>query len=92
MPILEEASVELMTYRSHVKLVDDPEDYFVRQGLGWQIYKDNEGLILEHTGGGIGFSTTMQIRPEKKLGFILFANDTKCEGWRIIQLASGLDW
>lgn len=89
---LSEEAVELMTHESHVKLAEDPEGYFVRQGIGWQIYKDDDGLILEHTGGGIGFNTIMQIHPEKNLGFILFANDTKCEGWRIIQLASSLNW
>lgn len=90
--ILSEESVEVMTHESYVRLVDDPEDYFVRQGIGWQIYKDDSGLILEHTGGGIGFSTIMQIHPDRKLGFILFSNNTKCEGWRILQLASGLNW
>lgn len=57
--ILSEESVNVMTYESHVKKIDNPETYFVRQGIGWQIYKDNDGLILEHTGGGIGFNTIM---------------------------------
>ena len=91
--ILPEEYVHKMTHENYMKLADNPADYFVRHGIGWQIYKNNDaGLILEHTGGGIGFSTIMQIQPERDIGFILFANSTNCEGWRIIQLASGLDW
>lgn len=90
--ILSEESIDVMTNESHIKSIDDTEDFFVRQGIGWQIYKNDSGLILEHTGGGIGFSTIMQIQPERELGFILFSNNTKCEGWRIIELASDLNW
>lgn len=90
--ILSEASIDRMSYDSYIKLIDDPETYFTRQGIGWRIFKDNDGVILEHTGGGIGFNTIMQIRPEKDLGFILFTNDTAGESWKIIQLASDLKW
>ena len=90
--ILSEESVDIMTYESHIKKIDDPKPYFIRQGIGWQIYKDDDGLMLQHAGGGIGFNTIMQIHPDKKLGFILFSNNTNCEGWKIIQLASTLNW
>jgi len=90
--ILSEESTDLMTYDSYAKLEDNPEAYFVRQGMGWRIYKDDDGVILEHTGGGIGFNTIIQIRPEKKIGYILFSNDTAVEGWRIIQMVSNLNW
>ena len=90
--ILTEKSVNRMTTESHIRQVNDKHKYFVRQGLGWQIYKDRGQLMLQHAGGGIGFSTIMQIYPDEKLGFILFSNDTKCQGWRILQLAAKLNW
>lgn len=90
--ILSEKSLAIMTYDSYMKKIDDPGIEFGRQGIGWQIYKGPDGLIIQHSGGGIGFNTVMEIHPDKKLGFVLFSNDTKCEGWRIVQLASGLNW
>ena len=90
--ILSAQSIDTMTNKNHSKMKNDPKTYFVRQGIGWQIYKDKKGLTLQHTGGGPGFSTIMQLYPGEKLGFILFTNDSKCEGWKIIQLAAKLKW
>ena len=90
--ILQEQSVSQMTNESHIQQVGVEYPYFIRQGIGWQVYKDRSELMLQHSGGGIGFNTVMQIYPDEKVGFILFSNDSKCEGWRIIQLASSLNW
>jgi CubicO group peptidase (beta-lactamase class C family) len=90
--ILSAESVKQMTTESHIKKVDDPFPYFVRQGFGWQVYKDRGGLMLRHEGGGIGFNTIMQIYPDEKLGFILFSNDVKCEYWQIIKYVASLNW
>ena len=90
--ILSKESIDVMTYAGYVKAkVDDPELYR-RQGLGWQVYKDGDRLMVKHEGGGLGFSTVLQLYPEEKLGFILFTNDYKCQGWRIVNLASRLKW
>ena len=48
--------------------------------------------MITHDGGGLGFSTIMQLYPDKKLGFVLFTNDVTCEGWRILNLAATLNW
>lgn len=90
--ILSVKSVSKMTNESHIQSAKEAYTYFVRQGIGWQVYKDRGGLMLQHSGGGIGFNTIIQIYPDENLGFILFSNDTKCEGWKIIQLASSLNW
>ena len=90
--ILSAQSVDTMTNESHVKMKNDPTTYFTRQGIGWQIYKDKGELVLQHTGGGLGFSTIMQLYPNEKLGFILFTNDVTCKGWKIINLAAKLKW
>ena len=89
--ILTQQSVKKMTCDNYMKKASYKYSYYVRQGLGWQIYKDKHGLMLQHSGGGLGFSTIIQLYPEEKLGFILFSNDTYCKGWKIVKLASDLD-
>jgi len=90
--ILQEQTVYQMTNESYIQKNGEDHTSYFRQGIGWQINKDRDKIVLQHTGGGIGFSTIMQIYPDRNLGFVLFSNDTKCEGWRIIQLASELNW
>lgn len=92
--ILSERSIKLMTNDSHVAVANDRGDYFFRQGIGWQVFKEKSGYKLQHTGGGPGFYTIMQIYPDDNLGLVLFCNDTNIEryGWEILHLAADLNW
>jgi CubicO group peptidase (beta-lactamase class C family) len=92
--ILSEKSITQMTNDSHVAKINDKVSYFRRQGIGWQIYKERDGYKLEHTGGGPGFYTIMQVYPSDKLGLILFCNDVMLSkyGWKILRLAANLNW
>jgi D-alanyl-D-alanine carboxypeptidase len=90
--ILSEQSVTTMTTESYIAKAAKQYTYFIRQGIGWQIYKGRGGLMLQHGGGGLGFITSMRLYPDEKLGFILFTNDTKSESWRILDLAARLNW
>ncbi|MCX2718644.1 serine hydrolase domain-containing protein [Lentiprolixibacter aurantiacus] len=92
--ILSEESIDLMTNHSHVAEADDEGLYFFRRGIGWHIFKEKGGYKLEHTGGGPGFFTIMQIYPADNLGLVLFCNDITLEnyGWKILQLGAGLNW
>jgi D-alanyl-D-alanine carboxypeptidase len=90
--ILSEQSATTMTHESHIGKAKKQYSYFIRQGIGWQIYKGRGGLMLQHGGSGMGFITLMQLYPDEKLGFILFTNDTKSEPWRILDLAAKLNW
>lgn len=92
--ILSEESVRLMTYDSHVAEANDEGSFFFRQGVGWQVFKEKSGYKLQHTGGGPGFYTIMQIYPNDKLGLVLFCNDVTFEkyGWRVLRLGADLNW
>jgi CubicO group peptidase (beta-lactamase class C family) len=90
--ILTEQSIVTMTHDSHIEMKAHKPNYFFRQGIGWQIYKGRGEYALQHDGGGFGFSTIMRLYPDEKLGFILFANDGNCKGWRILNLADKLEW
>ena len=92
--ILSEESIELMTNNSHVKEANDEGAYFFRRGIGWHIFKEKSGYKLEHTGGGPGFFTIMQIYPSDNLGLVMFCNDVTLEkyGWKILQLGANLNW
>jgi D-alanyl-D-alanine carboxypeptidase len=63
-----------------------------KQGIAWQVYADKGRFMIKHDGGGLGFSTVMQMYPDEQLALVLFANDATCESWRIVNLAAGLDW
>jgi CubicO group peptidase (beta-lactamase class C family) len=90
--ILSPESVALMSHESYMKGKGAEPAYYVRQGLGWQVYQSRGGMMLRHEGGGLGFSTSMQLYPDEKLSFVLFSNDTKCECWRIMNLVASLKW
>jgi len=92
--ILSEKSIRLMTNNSHVSKVDDKASYYNSQGIGWQVYKEKSGYKLEHTGGGPGFYSIMQIYPNDNLGLILFCNDITFEkyGWKVLRLGANLNW
>lgn len=81
-----------MNHEGYMKAKEDDPNIFRRQGLGWQIYNDRNQLMLKHEGGGLGFSTIIQLYPEKNLGFIIFTNEVKCDSWRILNLATTLEW
>jgi D-alanyl-D-alanine carboxypeptidase len=90
--ILSQETVTMMTHQGHIKgKANDPRSNRL-QGIGWQIFNDNGQLMIKHEGGGLGFSTDMQLYPDKKLGFVLFTNDVTCKGWEILNLAATLNW
>ena len=88
--ILSEQSVALMTNESHIKKKKNP-DSGRAQGIGWQV-SNNNGIVLEHTGGGLAFHTMMRLYPGQDFGFVLFTNSTRREARKIIDLAAGIDW
>jgi CubicO group peptidase (beta-lactamase class C family) len=89
--ILSPVSISRMTREGYIKRVNDTS-INRWQGIGWQIYDDKGLLILRHSGGGPGFSTEMQLCPDKKLGFVLFTNDATCESWKILKSATKVNW
>jgi CubicO group peptidase (beta-lactamase class C family) len=90
--ILSKESVTLMTHESYIKAKKDDPLVYRRQGIGWQIYRNSGRLVISHDGGGIGFSTKIELFPEENLGFILFTNNTICDCSEIINLAANLKW
>lgn len=92
--IISDKSIGIMTNDSHVSRVDDKAAYYNSQGIGWQVFKEKSGYKLEHTGGGPGFYTIMQIYPGDNLGLVLFCNDVTLEkyGWKILNLGANLNW
>lgn len=92
--ILSEQSIKQMTHNSHVAEANDEGMYFFRRGIGWHIFKEKNRYKLEHTGGGPGFFTIMQIYPNDNLGLVMFCNDVTLEkyGWKILQLGANLNW
>lgn len=88
--ILSDSSVATMTYKSHVTLEKNKKSIYQEQGIGWKIY-NKDGLMLEHTGGGLAFHTVMRLYPDKKLGFILFTNSTKRKAQGILDLVATLN-
>jgi CubicO group peptidase (beta-lactamase class C family) len=89
--ILSPVSISRMTREGHIKRANDTTKNRW-QGIGWQIYDDKGLLILRHSGGGPGFSTEMQLCPDKKLGFVLFTNDVTCESWKILKSTTKVNW
>jgi D-alanyl-D-alanine carboxypeptidase len=94
MCILSEKSVDLMTHEGYVAKLKSRSTNFHRRGIGWQVYKDNMGIKLEHAGGGPGFYTIMEVYPDGNLGLVLFCNDVTISsyGWKILRLAANLKW
>jgi CubicO group peptidase (beta-lactamase class C family) len=92
--ILSPESLRNMTYSGYSKIKGDDTSIYRRQGIGWQIYgrPGSDRWVLTHDGGGPGFCTKIQLYPDEKLGFILFANDDTCEPWKIVKLAAAIKW
>ena len=90
--ILSPKSVQSMLHDSYMKAEHDDPAVFRRQGLGWQIYDHNGRFMIRHEGGGVGFSTIMQLYPDENMGLVLFTNDFTCPCRKIMNLASVLDW
>ncbi|MCP4361178.1 MAG: beta-lactamase family protein, partial [Chloroflexi bacterium] len=93
--ILSEESVSMMTHESHIVPGDTPDaaafdEMF--QGLGWAVVPTGNSFYLTHSGGGPGFSTNMQLYPDRNLGLVIMANGTYLDRDRILDLAASLDW
>jgi D-alanyl-D-alanine carboxypeptidase len=84
--ILSPASISRMTHEGYIKRGTR------WQGICWQVYDDGGQPMLKHSGGGPGFSTEMQLYPDKKLGFVLFTNDVTCETWKIMNTVTKVHW
>ncbi len=89
--ILDSSSISTMTHDGYVSPKDGRSSNRW-QGIGWQVHIDSGRTVLRHSGGGPGFSTEIRLFPERRLGFILFANDATCEPWNIVRLAERLEW
>ena len=73
----------------------------VKHSLGWMVWPDGDRLRIMHPGGvPMGFSATMQLFPQEKLGVILHGNEwaygVSFRGSSIMDsiahLAASLDW
>lgn len=85
--ILSEQSISMMTNEYYIQSGEK-----AYQGIGWQVYEEDDRKILQHIGGGIGFNFVMQVHPEKNLGFILFSNSTLNNCWEILQSVTTYNW
>jgi CubicO group peptidase (beta-lactamase class C family) len=90
--ILSEESVHKMTYTGFIKNANDDPNNFSKKGIAWMVNRSPDRFIISHTGGGLGFNTTLQIYPEEKLGVVVLSNDTKCKAWQIGDLAASIKW
>jgi D-alanyl-D-alanine carboxypeptidase len=95
--ILSQESITRMTYEGYMNGKQEDPQFNRKQGIGWQVYNPKGGtakgrFVITHEGGGIGFSTKMQLYPDENLGFVLFTNDVTCKCWKIINLAATLNW
>jgi D-alanyl-D-alanine carboxypeptidase len=95
--ILTKESIARMTYEGYINGRLDDSQRNRKQGIGWQVYNPKgynpKGrFVITHDGGGLGFSTKIQLYPDENLGFVLFTNDVTCEGWKIINVAATLQW
>ncbi len=93
--ILSEESVVMMTNESHIVPGNTPEAATFDEsyhGLGWIVVPTENSFYLTHSGGGPGFSTNMQLYPDRDLGLVIMANGTYLDRDRILDLAASLDW
>jgi len=90
--ILSQESVTAMVREGYVDGREDDRRINRRQGIGWQIYRDRDRLMIRHEGGGLGFSSVLQLYPDEGLGLALFTNDVTCQASGVVSLAAGLNW
>jgi CubicO group peptidase (beta-lactamase class C family) len=102
--ILSPDSVAMMFHEGHITPKGGQTASLYKgivHSLGWMIWPDGERLRIIHPGSvPMGFSATMQLYPEEKLGIIIHGNE-----WAygvnffgtsimdsIVQLAANMDW
>lgn len=102
--ILSPESIQKMFHEGHVKPEAGQTASLYKgviHGLGWMIWPDGNRLRIMHPGSvPMGFSATMQLYPEEKLGIIIHGNE-----WAygvnffgtsimdsIVLLAANMDW
>ncbi|MES0361873.1 MAG: serine hydrolase domain-containing protein [Anaerolineales bacterium] len=102
--ILSPESVAMMFHEGHIKPKGGQTASLykgVKHGLGWMIWPDGERLRIMHPGSvPMGFSATMQLYPEERLGVIVHGNEwaygVNFRGTSImdsiVQLAADMDW
>ena len=93
--ILSEETVAMMTHESHIIPENTPDAAAFDEayhGLGWFIVPTANSFYLTHSGSGPGFSTNMQLYPDRNLGLVIMANGTYLDRDRILDLAASLDW
>ncbi|MFC1922683.1 serine hydrolase domain-containing protein [Chloroflexota bacterium] len=102
--ILSPESVAMMFDEGHIKPKGGQTASLykgVKHGLGWMIWPDGERLRIMHPGSvPMGFSATMQLYPEERLGIIIHGNEwaygINFRGTSImdsiVQLAANMNW
>ena len=102
--ILSPESVAMMFHEGHIKPKGGQTASLykgVKHGLGWMIWPDGERLRIMHPGSvPMGFSATMQLYPEERLGIIVHGNEwaygINFRGTSImdsiVQMAADMDW
>jgi CubicO group peptidase (beta-lactamase class C family) len=102
--ILSPEGVAMMFHEGHIKPKGGQTASLykgVKHGLGWMIWPDGERLRIMHPGSvPMGFSATMQLYPEERLGIIVHGNEwaygINFRGTSImdsiVQLAADMDW
>jgi len=93
--ILSEEMVTMMTHEGHIVAGNTPEAAAFDgsyHGLGWTVVPTGDSFYLTHSGGGPGFSTNMQLYPDRDLGLVIMANGTYLDRDRILDLAASLAW
>lgn len=77
--ILSPESVAMMFHEGHIEPKGGQTASLykgVKHGLGWMIWPDGERLRIMHPGSvPMGFSATMQLYPEERLGIIVHGNE-----------------
>jgi CubicO group peptidase (beta-lactamase class C family) len=102
--ILSPESVAMMFHEGHIEPKGGQTASLykgVKHGLGWMIWPDGERLRIMHPGSvPMGFSATMQLYPEERLGIIVHGNEwaygINFRGTSlmdsIVQLAANMNW
>jgi D-alanyl-D-alanine carboxypeptidase len=69
-------SKDLISFMTEKELVNrSGKDKNIKYGLGWKVFRSNSDYYIFHDGIGPGFSSSLRIYPEKKLGFCIMTNN-----------------